>query len=83
MEKNEELMIETEPFSESQIKKDIKYIDFVYHLNASKIRTIRKWLRKHNFELYSKERIIYIHRYPSNKDTIIGVKRLEELDYFI
>ena len=83
MENSIKLIIETEPFSEIQIENDLKKIDFVYHLNSSKIKTIKKWLQKHTFELYFEEKIIYVHRYPSNKETLIGVKRLKELDYFI
>ena len=83
MENSIKLIIETEPFSESQIENGLKKIDFVYHLNSSKIKTIKKWLKEHTFELYSEEKIIYVHRYPSSKETLIGVKRLKELDYFI
>lgn len=78
-----EVKIETEPFTESQIDNDLKKVDFVYHLNFSKIKAIKRWLTEHKIERFWDEEIMYIHRYPSSKDTLIGIKRLTELTYFI
>ena len=83
MVKYKEVKIETEPFTESQIDEDLKKVDFVYHLQFSKMKKIKKWLKEHKIELFFEEEIVYIHRYPSDKDTLIGVKRLTELTYFI
>ena len=82
MVKYQEVKIETEPFTESQIDKDLKKVDLVYHLNFSRIKRIKKWLKEHKSERFWDEEIMYIHRYPSCKDTLIGVKRLTELTYF-
>lgn len=83
MVKYKDVLIQTEPFKESQIDNDLKNVDFVYHLHTSKKKKIKKWLNEHKIERFWEEEIIYIHRYPSTEDTIIGVKRLTELDYFI
>ena len=83
MVKEEEVKIETEPFTKGQIDNDLKKIDFVYHLNFSKIKKIKRWIKEHKSECFWDEEIIYAHRYPSCKDTFIGVKRLTELTYFI
>lgn len=83
MTKAKEVKIETEPFTESQIENDLKKIDFVYHLHYSRIKKIKRWIKKHHIEVCLEEEIMYIHRYPSYKDTLIGIKRLKELTYFI
>ena len=82
MVKYQEVEIETEPFTESQIDNDLKKVDFVYHLHYSKKKKIKRWLKEHKIECFWDEEIKYIHRYPSTKDTLIGVKRLTELTYF-
>lgn len=81
-EKDKEVIIETEPFTKAKIQEDMKKIDFVYNLDTSKIKRIKSWLKAHKIEKSSEEKIIYIHRYPSSKDTLIGIKRLS-LEYFI
>lgn len=78
-----EVKIETEPFTKQKIDEDLKKVDFVYNLGTSKIKTIKKWLKEHKIERFWDEEIMYIHRYPSSKDTLIGIKRLTELTYFI
>ena len=77
------IKIETEPFTDEQISNDLKKVDFVYHLDTSRIKKIKKWLKDHKSVRFWDEEIIYVHRYPSSKDTLIGIKRLIELDYFI
>jgi len=81
--KDKEVKIETEPFTESRIEKDLEKVDFVYHLHYHKKKAIKNWLKEHNIELFLEEKVIYVHRYPSTKDTLIGIKRLKELEYFI
>ena len=78
-----EVKIETEPFTKTKIKEDMKNIDFIYNLDSSKMKRIKFWLKQHKIKKSSEEEIIYIHRYPSTKDTLIGVKRLKGLEYFI
>lgn len=73
MVKDEKVEIETVPFTKSKIKADLEKSDFVYHLHYSKMKTIKKWLKEHKIELFLEEEIVYIHRYPSNKDTLIGI----------
>lgn len=82
-EKDKEVIIETEPFTKAKIKEDMKNVDFLYNLDSSKMKRIKFWLKLHKSEKSSEEEIIYIHRYPSTKDTLIGVKRLKGLEYFI
>ena len=79
------LKIESEPFTEEQLDSALKKVDFVYHLNSASKKTIKKWMKQHSSESFWKEEIIYIHRYPSTKDTLIGIKRLESenIDYYI
>ena len=83
MVEDKEVKIETEPFTESQIDEDIEKIDYYYSLDSSKIKRINFWFKAHQKEKSLEEKIIYIHRYPSCKETLIGVKRLKELTYFI
>lgn len=83
MVKYQEVKIETEPFTEGQIDEDLKKVDFVYHLHYSNKKSIKRWLKEHKIEKFWDEEIKYIHRYPSTKNTLIGVKRLTELTYFI
>lgn len=78
-----DVKIQTEPFTEQQIDDDLKNIDLVYHLNSAKKKRIKKWLKEHKDDKFWDEEVIYVHRYPKTEDTIIGVKRLTELDYFI
>jgi len=78
-----DVKIETEPFTERQIDDDLKKVDFVYHLNTTKKKRIKEWLKEHKGASFWVEEIIYVHRYPSTKDTLIGIKRLIDLDYFI
>ena len=78
-----DVKVQTEPFEESQIDNDLKKIDLVYHLNTSKKKRIKRWLKEHKINRFWEEEIMYVHRYPSTGDTMIGVKRLIELDYFI
>jgi len=78
-----DVKIETEPFTEKQIDNDLKKVDLVYHLNTTKKKKIKEWLKEHKSASFWEEEIIYVHRYPSTKDTLIGIKRLIELDYFI
>lgn len=78
-----DVKIETEPFKESQIDNDLKKVDLVYHLNSAKKKRIKKWLKEHKIKSFWEEEVMYIHRYPKTDDTIIGIKRLIELDYFI
>lgn len=75
--------IETEPFTEQQIDEDLKRIDFVYLLHYSKKRSLREWIREHQTVNFLEEEIIYVHRYPKDNETFIGIKRLRELSYFI
>lgn len=77
------MKIETEPFTEQKLSEDLKRIDFVYHLPTSKVKKIKRWLKEHKWEKFLEEEIIYVHRYPSDNDTLIGVKRLKSLDYFV
>ena len=81
--KDKEVEIETEPFTKAKIKADINKIDFIYNLDSTKKKRIKFWLNQHEIMKSSEEEIIYIHRYPSSNDTMIGVKRLRELEYFI
>ena len=82
-EKDKEVKIETGPFTEARIDEDMEKIDFIYNLDSSKIKKINFWLKQHKIEKSLEEVIIYIHRYPSTGDTLIGVKRLKDLGYFI
>ena len=81
--KDKEVKIETEPFTKAKIEEDVDKIDFIYNLDSSKKKRIRFWLKRHEIEKSLEEEIIYIHRYPSHNDTLIGVKRLKDLEYFI
>lgn len=83
MEKDKEVEIETEPFTKDKIEEVMKKIDFIYNLDSSKKKRIKFWLKKHKAQKASEEEIIYIHRYPSTKETLVGVKRLKDLEYFI
>jgi hypothetical protein len=83
MVKSKEVIIQSEPFTEKKLNDDLKKIDFVYHLHTSKKKRIKNWLKEHKIERFWDEEIIYIHRYPSTEDTLIGVKRLSEIDYII
>ena len=78
-----DVKIETEPFTEQQIDDDLKKVDLVYHLHTAKKNGIKNWLKEHKFNRFWEEEVMYVHRYPKTEDTIIGIKRLTELDYFI
>jgi len=82
LEKKKEIEIETEPFTKAKIKEDVNKIDFIYNLDSSKKKRIKFWLKKHRIQKASEEEIIYIHRYPSTNETLVGIKRLKNLEYF-
>ena len=81
--KDKEVKIETEPFIKAKIEVDVDKIDFIYNLDSFKIKRIKIWLKEHKIHKSLEEEIIYIHRYPSTKETLVGVKRLKGLEYFI
>ena len=83
MREEKEVKNETEPFTKAKIEEDVNKIDFIYNLDSSKKKRIKFWLKKHKAQKSSEEEIIYIHRYPSTKETLVGVKRLKDLEYFI
>ncbi len=80
---DEEVKIETEPFTKAKIDADMEKIDFIYNLDSSKKKRINFWLSQHEIVKSSEQEIIYIHRYPSSNNTMIGIKRLKVLEYFI
>ena len=45
--KDQEVKIETEPFTKAKIHADMKNIDFIYNLDSSKMKRIKIWLRQH------------------------------------
>lgn len=69
--------------NQHDVDEDIKLIDFAYVLHYTKKRSLRKWIREHQFIKFTEEEIIYVHRYPKDNETLIGIKRLKDLDYFI
>lgn len=75
--------IETEPFTEKKLDEDLELIDFVYLLHYSKKKFLKRWIEEHQMVKFLDEEIIYVHRYPKDNETLIGIKRLRELDYFI
>lgn len=83
MDKDKEVKIETEPFTNAKIEEDMEKIDFIYNLDSSKKKRIKFWLKRHKIHKSSEEEIVYIHRYPSTKEAFVGVKRLKDLEYFV
>ena len=83
LDEDKEVKIETEPFTKAKIEEDVDKIDFYYNLDSTKKKRIRFWLKRHEIEKSLEEEIIYIHRYPSCNETLFGVKRLKNLEYFI
>ena len=75
--------IEKGPFTEKKIDDDLKLCDFTILLHVSSKRFLKKWIKEHQAVKFTEEEIIYIHRYPKDKVSIIGIMRLKQLDYFI
>lgn len=65
------------------VDEDLKLIDFAYFLHTSRKRFLKKWIKEHQMIKFDEEEIIYIHRYPKDKETVIGIMRMKQLDYFI
>lgn len=75
------IRIKTAPFSEEIIEIDMNKCDFIYQLQSSKKRHIKEFINEH--KLIPSEKIVYVHRYPKNKDTLIGIKILDEYSTYI
>lgn len=67
--------VETEPFTDKKLDLAIESIDFVVKVNQIDLKSILEVCNLINSEGHS---IGYIHRYPSDNTTTIGVKTRNE-----
>lgn len=66
-----DIKVESEPFSDNELDLAIESIDFVVKVNQIDLKSILEVCNLINSEGHS---IGYIHRYPSDNTTTIGVR---------
>ena len=73
--------IKNAPFINEIIDNDMEKVDMIWILHSAKYKHIKEFIDELNPKT---ETIGYIHRYPKDGDTFIGLIQLEgKKDYFI